>query len=155
MKDFFATIYEFFSSIYGEALATHLYGWNGIDYNDGALYSSVGIYMLIFSFVIPIIFYYIINSPSISRWYHWLLFLLINFAICWGFGFYLPYIDYTTGMIAEDVIESISKNDIVMFGFVNAIWSAIFFTIISFILRGLALIIPGIGHNTRYTPIPR
>jgi hypothetical protein len=155
MRDFFAPMYELFTSFYGDELGRHLYGWDGSGYNDPSLYISVGIYMLISSVLLAILFYVILNKPNFSRWYHWLLILLVNFVISWFLGFWLPYLDYDTGNIAADIVPYISTNDIVMFGLVNGILSIFWFSISSFLCRVLSKIVPSIAYNTRDTPFPR
>ncbi|MFK7949103.1 MAG: hypothetical protein AB8G11_16050 [Saprospiraceae bacterium] len=141
--------------MYGEALGRHLYGWDGTAYTDSSLYASVGMYMLIISLILAIGFYLILNSPRFSRWYHWLIILGVNFIINWGIGYYLPFIDYDTGMIATDIEGYISTNEIVMFGLVNAIWSILFFIGCSILCRLIAKFVPGVGHNTQDTPFPK
>lgn len=155
MKDFFAPMYELFSSAFGDELGRHLYGWNGVDYSDPALYISVGLYMLLSALFMAVLFYIILNKPNFSRWYHWLLFLGITFGLNWFLGFYFPYIDYDTGNIAADIAPEIVTNEIVMFGLFNGILSIVWFIVFSILCRLLSKIVPGIAYNTRDTPFPR
>lgn len=155
MKDFFAPMYELFTSLYGDELARHLYGWNGQDYSDPSLYASIGIYMLISSVLLASLFYIILNKPNFSRWYHWLLVLFVNFAISWFLGFWLAYIDFDTGNIAADIVTYIDVNNIVMFGLVSGVLSILWFSIFSILCRVLNRIVPTVAYNTRDTPFPR
>ncbi len=153
MKDFFAAMYELFISLYGDSLALHLYGFDGTNYTNDALYVSIGIYLIIISLVLSVLFYIILNKPNFSRWYHWLLILLGNLVINAFIGYWLPSIDYDTGNIATSL--NINTNDILGFSTVNGIWSLIWFVLFSIICRLLCNFIPGIGYNTRHTPFPR
>jgi hypothetical protein len=96
-----------------------------------------------------------LNKPNFSRWYHWLLILLINFIISWFLGFWLPYLDYDTGNIAADIATSIDTNNMVMFGLVNGILSLVWFSLFSILCRLLNRIVPSIAYNTKDTPFPR
>jgi hypothetical protein len=155
MRDFFAPMYELLTSFYGDELALHLYGWDGVGYDATSLYVSIGIYMVISSVLLATLFYIILNKPNFSRWYHWLLILLINFIISWFLGFWLPYLDYDTGNIAADIATSIGTNNIVMFGLVNGILSIVWFSLFSGLCRLLNRIIPSVAYNTKDTPFPR
>lgn len=151
MRDFFAAIYETFISSYGYDLAKHLAGWNGMNYSDGSLYSKIGIILIVTSLFFSFLFYFFINSPRFSRWYHWVSFLVTVFFINWGVGYYFPWNDYNSGMIASGIVGNISKSDIVMFGFFNGFWSVLAFLIASLICISIAYSFGG-GHNTRNTP---
>jgi hypothetical protein len=155
MRDFFAPMYELFTSFYGAELGRHLYGWDGLSYNASSLYASIGIYMLISSVLLAIVFYIILNKPNFSRWYHWLSILGINFTFSWFLGYWLLHIDYDTGNIAEDIVTSIDTNNIIMFGLVNAILSTLWFFIFSILCRILNRMVPSVAYNTRDTPFPR
>ncbi len=155
MKDFFAAMYELFSSLYGDDLALHLYGFDGTDYTSNALYVSIGIYLLILSCLFTVLFYIILNKPNFSRWYHWLIVLFVNLIINVFIGYWLPYIDYDMGNIATSLADKININNIIGFSIVNGIWSVVWFVLFSVFCRLLCKFIPGIGYNTRDTPFPR
>ncbi len=148
MKDFFASIYELFTSLYGEDLGLHLYGHNGQAYetNGGqALYTPIGLAMVLSSLLVVLIFYYAINRPSFNRWYHWLLMMGMAFLGNALAGFYVPYLDVEASRIATDL--AVFEGNCVAFGFVNGLYSAVFFVLFSMALRWWS-------RNCSSTPFP-
>lgn len=147
MRDFFASMYELLSSLYGNDLGLHLYGWDGVAFDNNSLYVSVGIAMVLISFLTMALFYYIINSPSFSRWYHWLMVLVGNVVINYFVAFYLAYLDYNNGDIADDIAPLIDSSHLHFWGLANAIYAILFFVIFSFTFRWWST-------NCSTTPIP-
>ena len=136
MKDFFAAMYEFFISLYGEDLGLHLYGHNGDAYeNNGgeALYVPIGVAMILSNMVVAAIFYYLINRPNFNRWYHWLTMLMIAASVNGLVGYYLPYLDVDANRIAADL--TIDAGNCMGFGLVNGLYSAIVFFLASLVLK--------------------
>ena len=66
-KELFSTISEFVSSMYGKDLALHLYGWNGVNFEDNSNYVPNGFFLYYFTLFAVVLFYYLIDSPSFSR----------------------------------------------------------------------------------------
>lgn len=71
MNSLFGKIYEalFYSTPFSDDL-----------FQEG-LYGTVGITLLIGSLFMVLLFYYFINRPSFSRWYHWLIIMCIHVAV--------------------------------------------------------------------------
>lgn len=80
MNDLFAPIFEFF--YYSVPFSDDLY-------SEG-LYSTLGLINGLISLFLVILFYYIINRPSFSKWYHWLIILLTNSVVAFTNGVVLP-----------------------------------------------------------------
>ncbi len=142
MKDFFAFIYEIFRSFYGGDLADHLYG---VDAKSASLYSWVGVIMVISSLLLALIFYKVIDSPKPRKSLSWFIYLLINAAINFFLGFYLPYRDFQAKNISAEILKNIDAGNIVAFGVANAIVATLFFMFFSIFIRRLS-------NNNRLTP---
>lgn len=146
MKDFFASIYELFVNVYGTDLGEHLYGVDCAGNVEGGLYSGIGLGMIILTLILVVVYYYAYVNPDRSRWYHWLIWLLGNFLLQFLIAFYLPYRDLNSGFICESFLVTVDNT--VFFGLINAIISAIFFILFSYLLRWWS-------PDGRQTPIPR
>jgi divalent metal cation (Fe/Co/Zn/Cd) transporter len=90
------------------------------------LYNTVGLVTLISSFLLCVLFYYIINSAAFNKISHWLLILMGGFAFNFMVGTFYPQryllneanVEYDLGTTA-------------MYGLVMALYSALFFFIFS------------------------
>ena len=129
MNDLFATIYQFF---YYDQFSDDIY--------SEELYSPLGLIAILGSLFFVCLFYYIINRPSFSRWYHWLLILVTNFIIQLVIGIYLP-------LTAFSALNLGYQNEYYIFGLMNAIIASLFFILMSFLLRWWST-------NAKRTPIP-
>ncbi len=149
MNDFFASIYEMFN-LYGAALEQHLYGLNSTceGYDPVGPYTTFGLALLISSFLMNVVYYYVINHPRFNRWFHWLIIAVGNSLLNGIFAFYMINNDLSIGNICKDIIDKITVADCFWFAFTNAIWSFIFFTAFSFSMRWWS-------NNCSTTPIPQ
>lgn len=104
------------------------------------LYVSVGIISVCMAWGISGIYYYLINSVSFSRWYHWLIMLLSVSVLT-------PVICY---MVCNNVFDA-EKYDFSsqLFNFVLRVFAVevVLFIIASFSMRWWS-------SNCRHTPIP-
>lgn len=80
LNEIFASIYEML--YYDEAFSLDLY--------QEGVYSVVGIINLLTNLGMVLIFYYVINRPYFSRWYHWLMILIITVVISFVTGYLVP-----------------------------------------------------------------
>lgn len=136
MKDFFAHLYELFKPLFGADLADHLYGYqDGGAFEGASLYPTIGLVLFIGTPMIVVLYYYAVNSPRFSRWYHWVIVLLLNAFLQWFIAFYLPYIDKRDGLIAQEIDPHITTTHLVGFGFANMIYSTVLFFLWSFFLK--------------------
>jgi hypothetical protein len=115
----FAPLFEFFH--YSVPFSDDLY--------QEGLYSSLGLSGILLSLLLAIAFYFIINRPSFSRWYHWLIILLVNFVFAFVIGLVLPQAKFTSLGIEYELSEYI------MFGLKNAIISTLFFILWTYCLK--------------------
>ena len=130
MNDFFAPIFEFF--YYTVPFSDDLY--------TEELYATLGLYDVCISLFFVVLFYYIINRPAFSRWYHWIIILLINFAIAFTLGIILP----KTKFVALGIEY---HSEYYVFGLMNALIATLFYIILSYLLRWWST-------NAKRTPIP-
>ena len=119
INEIFASLYE--SIYFTDPFSTDLY--------QEGLYSSLGIIGSVVSLFLVISFYFIINRPHFSRWYHWLIMLMINFVIAFVIGIILPQNKFIGLGIEYEISEYI------IFGLMNALISTGFFIIWTYILK--------------------
>ena len=108
-------------------------------YNNG-LYFVASLSTAIIAWLCAAIFYYGINSVSFSRWYHWLVMLVIAGIIVTAIN--VPYLE---SVFSDNGIEF--SKELAVFAVVNIIIECIIYTIASFSMRWWST-------NCRHTPIP-
>jgi len=86
------------------------------------------------------IYYYLINSVSFSRWYHWLLMLAIAMIVSALINYFYPL-----SIFSENGLSF--THQLVNYSLVTAMLTAILFVIASFSMRWWST-------NCRHTPIP-
>ena len=64
MNDLFGSIFGLFQNIYGIPLSNFMY-------EDGRLYSQIGMAMVVVSIVVCAVFYYVINHQELNSWKDW------------------------------------------------------------------------------------
>lgn len=103
------------------------------------IYSLVGIIVVIVTWAIAAIYYYVINSVKFDRWYHWLATLGVVAVLT-------PVVDY---FVTSSILEGKDYGSaIVSFELHNILFAAIMFVIASFSMRWWS-------SNCRHTPIPQ
>ena len=141
MGEFFGSLYSsIFEEFYGLDLANYLWGTT----SDTATnqYIRIGLGMLGISFVVAIVFYYIVNHPKLNNWWGWLIFAGINcvgnFIMGWQYvqrdldANLMTKIDPETG---QTVALDVTTSNCLCFGVTNAIISLLFFFIFSMIIK--------------------
>ena len=108
-------------------------------YNNG-LYFFASLSTAIIAWLCAAIFYYGINSVSFSRWYHWLVMLVIAGIIVTAIN--VPYLE---SVFSDNGIDF--SKELAVFAVVNIIIECIIYTIASFSMRWWST-------NCRHTPIP-
>ena len=108
-------------------------------YNNG-LYFVASLSTAIIAWLCAAIFYYGINSVSFSRWYHWLVMLVIAGIIVTAIN--VPYLE---SVFSDNGIDF--SKELTVFSVVNIIIECIIYTIASFSMRWWST-------NCRHTPIP-
>ena len=127
MTEFIAMIYEWFG--YNEDLGTHLRGWDITCEAFGGtnLYFQVFMYMIFVNVVLFIIMYLLIDrfttkfSSKFSWWITAFVGVLINFGIAYS----------TPGMVDSCEDLHFGASDFLLFGIANAVWSLIFFMLLT------------------------
>lgn len=127
MNDLFSTIYNFFSSLYGQ-------DWDNFLYDEG-YYSYLGLASIGIAVMISLIFYF---TPTVA--FHgkgkWFLFLLIGFVINLIVGYSLG--SSFEGNGSEDALGETTGSDIFGTGLVSAIWGIVWFFVTSLICKYLS-----------------
>lgn len=119
MNNFFADFYELFYHQSVDNFSDTLY--------DFQLYGIIGIVTLVVSLATMAIFYYGVNSSRFNNWYHWLLFLGINFLIVFAFTYLHP-----RNLTYEEGLE-MDSSLFILFALVNGGIATLYFVATSFI----------------------
>lgn len=141
MGDFFGSIYCIFEDFFGMELAEYMWGgYSPLSPNNS--YIGVGLWMVSISFVMMLIYYYILNHPRLNNWWGWLIFLVVNAVINFIVGGQYVLKDYYEGKMVKidpstnlQVPLNIGESDILCFGVSNMILSIAAFIIFSFIFK--------------------
>jgi len=138
MGYFFGSMYCWFEDLFGIDLANYLWG-QATELQTTNMFMSIGLWMLAISLGFSIIYYYVWN-PSKSYWWKWLIFLCVNAAINFIFGWQRTLSDYYADLMKYSVVKNgkeiwlnlnISDVDCVSFGVANMILSIMWFFLIS------------------------
>ena len=148
MDNFFGSIYNWFRSFYGDSLNYYLWGYdpNTGDFTNPNINNHVGLATLVISLIIVLVFYYVINHPKFNKWWSWVITLITNSIINFGVGFGVVFSKYTNGLIPDNLVKQydidgniiaylITELDCIGFGVANIFASALFFFVLSFILK--------------------
>ncbi|MCR5455994.1 MAG: hypothetical protein K6F33_13495 [Bacteroidales bacterium] len=144
----FSYIYDWLSALYAPELNDYLWGFNcnTQSFSNPEHHTFYGLWMLGSSIAIAAIYYLAINSPRFNHRFHWLLFMILTFAVNFFIGFYFTNADMNSGLIPDclmyqydaqgNVIGNlIYQTDCLMFGLSNAIFAAVFYFIASIGLK--------------------
>lgn len=144
----FKLIYSWFYSIYSMYLFDYLKGLDCDGYFVGPdHFKTIGIYMIITTLLVAIIYYYVINHPRFNRWWSWLVMLFISATINFTVGYAYVYNRLYGGQIPECFTEpaNMSTGNCISFGFTNALIGIIFFFFFSMIIKWWS-------DNSKYSP---
>ena len=142
MEELLGNIYCLLESFYGKPLSEYLWGYNcnDQDYSGDLIYNQIGIIAIAFAIIVPPIYYYIWNPVRKQQFKYWFLMgvtALINLLI----AYFMISSDYDNGLIGDCLLYDdkgiliIDQTNIVMFGLVNALFSAILFFVFSMIYK--------------------
>lgn len=158
MNNFFGSIYQWFLTLFGQDLSYFLWGYDPMTggYTNPNIYNHVGMVTFAISLLLAFLFYYVIDHPRWCRWWSWLLSLLIDCAMGLSVGFAMVYSKYANGLIPKDLMCKMDADGSVVayliaesncwgFGMANMLVSAIFFILLSFILKWAS-------NNSKYVP---
>lgn len=141
MGEFFGSLYCIFEDFFGLELANYLWGVSS-PLSETNSFIGVGLTMLAISFVVAVIFYYVLNHPRLNNWWGWLIFLginaVINFFVGWQWVLRDLYEDKMVTIDPVTMVEvplNIGNSEILCFGVTNMFLSIFAFIIFSFILK--------------------
>lgn len=118
LNEMFASFYDVF--YYKQGFCDDIY--------EEQLYSTLGLTSVILSAILLALFYFIINRPFFSKWYHWLTMLVINIVLTFMIGYYIVINQFNNIGIAK----SYDTTDYVQFNLVYALVSIFYFIIITY-----------------------
>ena len=141
MEDLLGKIYSLFDSLYGKPLSEYLWGYNcdSQDYSGDLIYNQLGIIAIITAFIVPPVYYYLWNPVRRQQLKYWLLLggtALVNLLI----AYFMISSDFDNGLIGDCLMYAeggepiIGETNIVMFGIVNALFTAVLFFVFSVLL---------------------
>ena len=142
MEEILGNIYSLLESLYGKPLSEYLWGYNceAQDYSGDLIYNQIGIIAIFFAIVVPPFYYYVWNPVRKQQLKYWLLMgvtALVNLLI----AFFIISSDFENGLIGDCLLYDdkgtpiMDQMNIVMFGVVNAIFTAIIFLGFSMIYK--------------------
>ena len=139
--EIFGSLYVWLEDFFGLELANYLWGESSpLQLNN--MYIGIGGSMLIITFLMVVLFYYIINHPRLNNWWGWLIFWVANGIINFIVGWQWVLSDYYEGLMVEKNPETgemvdllIYTSDILAFGVTNMIDSLIAFIIFSYLIK--------------------
>lgn len=142
MEEILGNIYSLLDSFYGKPLSEYLWGYNceAQDYSGELIYNQIGIIAIAFALVVPPFYYYIWNPVRRQQLKYWGLMgatAFVNLLI----AYFLISSDYDNGLIGDCLLYDnkglpiLDQTNIVMFGFVNAFFTAFLFFFFSIIYK--------------------
>jgi len=147
--DFFSLLYSWLISLYGDDLDQFLY-----DTTDGMNYMTVGIVMLIISFVLPLLYYKVIDKPNWSHWWCWIIVFAINALLNFWWGWQPVLQNYYDDLMAVkdsktgQLVTYVTETNCLMFGISTMILGILFFCFFS-------LICSRFSTNVKYSPFSK
>lgn len=141
MEELLGNIYSLLDSLYGQPLSEYLWGYNceSQDYSGELIYNQVGIIAILFAFIVPPLYYYVWNPVRNQQLKYWGL-LAITAITNLLIAYFWISSDADNGLIGDCLLyddkgtQSISSTNILMFGIVNAFFTAVLFFLLSIIL---------------------
>lgn len=146
--NFFSSLYEWFglNPLYRSDMGSFLRGFDVTctNYSDTDWYSVIGFSMIGLVLLFYVLQYHLLDRLRFFKRYHWWIFVLILISINFIIAFTIPY----NSLQAEDYCNELklSVTDCIGFGFSNALWSLIFYIIITSFKYPRYL-----ANNCRYT----
>jgi hypothetical protein len=141
MDQFFGSIYCWLEDFFGLPLADYLWGVSSPK-QTSVMFIGIGLAMVIVSFAMVVLYYYIVNHPRLNNWWGWTIFLAINAVINYVVGWQWLLKDYYNGLMVKldpatgkEVDLPIFSSDIIAFGVTNMIDAIIAFIVFSYIIK--------------------
>lgn len=141
MGELFGRMYCWLEDFFGIELANYLWGGYSPE-QDGNMFIGIGLWMLVISLIIAIVFYYVVNHPRLNNCWGWLIFLGTNAIINFIVGWQRVQRDFDDGMMIKTIVSTgaseklnIHESDILAFGVTNMINAIIAFIVISYMVK--------------------
>lgn len=141
MGELFGDLYCWLEDFFGLELADYLWGLSSPQ-QTGNMFIGIGMTMLCITFVLAIVYYYLLDHPRLNNWWGWSIFLTVNAFLNFVVGWQWVLKDYYDGLMVKISSETgkeidlpISESDILAFGVTNMINSIIAFIIFSYIIK--------------------
>lgn len=135
--NFFDFFYKW-KSFYGPELYEHMKGWDDscMCYNpDFNQFPSLFLWTIGIVVIVFVLYYYIINSPRLAKWWHWLISLVIVAGLtCWV-GFITVIVDVINQTITPSLQPYIGNNSAMMFGIYNMMLAVLFYFVLTLLFR--------------------
>jgi len=124
MNDFFANWYELLA--YFDGFSDDMFREN--------LYISIGMCMVLIPIVVLSIYYYAVDADRFSKWWHWLLMVVVLCADSFWIAYSTSYneLDYLYSQLGKPLPYSI---EFFSFSLVNVLWTAIVAFVWSMIIK--------------------
>ena len=136
MNELYAYIIENILRFYKEPFSSDLY--------NESLYGTIGFITIISALLFNLAFYYLINRPSFSKWYHWLLVGVLHLLVCFFFSYFIPKDAFDALFAGSDPYTT---SDYLGFSLANTASALSFYIIWMFIVRWKS-------SNAKTTPFP-
>ena len=93
MENLFGNIYCIFESLFGSNLSLYLWGYNpdAESFTNPNIFNLVGLIIVSITLLIVLGYYYVFSHPKYSRWWSWLLVLLLNSGIALITGYWFVH----------------------------------------------------------------
>ena len=136
MNNFFANWYELLGFFEGFS----------DDMFDNSLYFPIGLCMVLIPIVLLTMYYYVLNSVKFSKWWHWLLLVVIICVINFCIAFGISYRNISDLYMDQNTAPSYALGTCCFsFSMINVLWSFV----VSFVW---SMIIKRGSTNCRRTP---
>lgn len=135
--DFFDFFYRW-KSFYGAQLFEHMRGYDDalMDYNpDFNQFPSLFLWTIGIVVIVFVLYYYIINSPRLAKWWHWLISLVIVAVLTCFVGFRTVNVDVINKNITPSLQPYIGHNSAMMFGIYNMMLAVLFYFVFTLLFR--------------------
>ncbi|MCW3105727.1 MAG: hypothetical protein JWQ09_233 [Segetibacter sp.] len=136
MNDFYSFIIENILRFYKDPFSTDLY--------NESLYGTIGIITILSALVFNLVFYYLINRPTFSKWYHWLFICLLHLSVCFFCAYFVTKDTFDTLFTGSNPYAA---SDYLGFAFINLVSAFVFFILWMLIVRWKS-------SNAKTTPFP-
>jgi|SRR5690554_1841153 len=134
MEEFFASLYEWFglNPLYTTDMGDHLRGWMCIDqsgYYGTNWYIIIGWSMIAITAFFYALQYHIIDDSRFNKKQHWWVMALIIVVLNFLLAFLIPFNTVQSGDFCSEL--NLAVADCIGFGLSNAVWSFVFFILIT------------------------